>query len=199
MSAEAEVILNIDQFEERIRALTENLPQAMLVAVRKTVASAIRYAILEELSGQRLNRRTGNLQLNVEASPAFDPAVIEGPTSVRGAIGTNLGYGRAHERGFVGTVQVRAHSRRRLGRPLAYKISTRSVSKRAPIAKAARDQGPIQVRAHAMRMNIRARWYLRDAARHVQPELAENGLAAIRFLARTGQIPTLDAIGGQGA
>ena len=195
------VVLTVDELEKRLALMSSQLPAAMLVAMRGAVAYAVRYAVLRQLSGQKLRRRTGTLQRDVEHSPSEAPPRIESASSVVGTIGTSLGYGKAHEQGFHELVAVRSHRRRRLGRILAVDIRTRAASRRARITKAQKAlerSATIFVSGHAMRMNIQARWYLRDSAKAANPELRDGALRSLEFLARTGRLPKLSDIQAAG-
>jgi hypothetical protein len=140
-----------------------------------------------KLLGQVLRRRTGTLIRSIAASPK---AGVASERSVAATFGTNLGYGIAHEEGFQGEVTVREHYRRRLGRPLAYSIATREVSKRGRRgAKERAKAGTILVREHKRRENIRARHYLRRTVREERRRFEEIVTSAFEELARTGSPP----------
>jgi len=184
-----------DDLLKRLGVLTQGHKAALLIAMRAAVAFAVNYAVLHQLSGQKLNRRTGNLQRDVEKSPNEKPPRIEGDLII-GTIGTSLGYGKAHEQGFHGTVPVKAHTRRRLGAVRAIEIRTRRVTKRARVRKSIAAKGPIAVRSHLMRMNVRARWYLRDSARASKGQLNSGASRALEHLARTGRLPRVSDLLG---
>jgi hypothetical protein len=189
--------IDVDEIMERLGALKAKLPEAVLVAVRADVADAVRYAVRDQLSGQKLRRRTGTLQRSVAASPRIEPSRIDSPSRITGVIGTSLGYGKAHEEGFAGTVQVRAHARRKVAvrRSSTGKVTQKSIRR----LKALSGRGNVvYVNAHDMRVNIRAKLYLRDSVRAVEPKLHDYAMRAIAFLGRTGKVPTLSAIRGGG-
>jgi phage gpG-like protein len=76
----------------------------------------------------------------------------------------NVPYAAVHEFGFRGTVQVPAHSRRMtqaFGRPV--------------------DPRQVAVQAHSMRMNIRARPYLRPAIKTTRTFVLDTLRAALQF------------------
>lgn len=115
-----------------VPALFKGMKQAMLLAER-TARSPY-------LSGKALKRVTGRLRASITHSVR-----IEG-TKVVGRIGTNVVYGRVHELGFKGPVQVKAHARnirQAFGKPIPAKT--------------------VRVSAHTRQMNVRARPFLRPA------------------------------------
>ncbi len=205
------VHIDVEEILQRLGALKSGLSQAVLVAVRAGVADAVRYTVLGELRGQVLTSgglsartgrmTTGNLARDVTASPKAEPPRIDSPTLITGTIGTSLGYGKAHEEGFHGDVNVRAHVRR--------KIAIRRNS-RGNVTKKSRErfkkllvgggENYAFVRAHKMRVDIQAKRYLRNAVRHVEPQLRDYAVRSIAILGRTGRVPTLsDVRGGSGA
>jgi hypothetical protein len=184
------VHINVEAIMNRLGAIKAKLPDAMLVAVQAIVADAVRYAVTEELLGQKLHRRSGTLIRDVTASPSVEPPRIDTPSQITGTIGTSLGYGKAHELGFIGTVNVREHTRR--------KVAVRRNSRGMVEAKSRRRLRLLHgsgnyayVRGHKMRMNIRAKYYLRDAVKAVEPKLLDYGLHALKILGRTGNVPKL--------
>lgn len=103
------ITIDIEGMRQRFGVLAEKLPAAVVVAVRSSVLLGVRYVVKMKLTGQALRRRTGTLIRSVTASPRVE-LVLD---NVVGSFGSNLDYARAHELGFHGRVQVRAHSRRR--------------------------------------------------------------------------------------
>jgi phage gpG-like protein len=96
----------------------------------------------DKLSGQVLSRRTGRL------SRSINEKVTQDGTLIKGSVGTNVVYAAAHEYGFQGAVTVREHVQMRtqaFGKPI----------KNGPIA--------VTIRAHAMKMNLPERSFLRSS------------------------------------
>ncbi len=191
------VHIDVDAIMERLGVLKAKLPEAALVAVRANVADAVRYAVLQELSGQRLHRRTGTLQRDVTASPKAEPPRIDSPSLITGTVGTSLGYGKAHELGFQGTVNVRAFTRRKVAvRRNSRGTVTKKTTARLKAALRGGGGNVVYVRAHQMRMNIVAKHYIRDAIKAVEPKLRDYTMRALAILGRTGRIPTLSEVRG---
>ena len=88
------------------------------------------------------------------------PARVEGDT-VAMEIGSNVGYIKAHEYGFKGTVRVRQHHRR--GYKVRRVIARNSFSGLAEKTKA-RDIRGVIVKAHDRRVNIKERRMIRGGA-----------------------------------
>lgn len=114
-------------------------------AVKSSALSLVAYIKQEKLSGQVLNVKTGTLRRSIAAR--FE--TVDG--EVRAYVGTNLKYARIHEYGLKGQVPVKAHQRM------------------MNVAWGRRVKNPhmIDVRAHAMNVNIPARPFM-------APSLAEN-------------------------
>lgn len=95
------------------------------------------------VSAGRLGVRSNRLRPSVRPSAA----VIVG-TTIQSAIGTNVKYAGAHEFGFNGTVQVKAHKRR--------DITQDRYESRGTRGRLVKTQSGIRqtVKAHSMRMNI---------------------------------------------
>ncbi len=60
----------------------------------------------QKTSGQVLRVRTGHLRRSIQSSAR------EGHRSFIGLVGTHVSYGKIHELGYKGPMQVKAHSRR---------------------------------------------------------------------------------------
>lgn len=102
----------------------------------------------EKLSGQVLKNRTGTLRRSINYK------IDESADRVTGRVGTNLKYGLAHEFGFHGAVNVKAHLRmikQAFGKPIAPK--------------------QVMVSAHSRTMNLPERSFLRTALREMIPEI----------------------------
>lgn len=134
--------------------------RARLVAVQQRNGFDIQQHVqTQKLSGQVLNRRTGRLRNSINA------LVQEAPGSVSARVGTGVSYGRIHEYGFQGTLQVPAHTRMQtmaFGHPMQAKL--------------------VEVRAHPMRVNLPERSFLRSSLRDKAPEAIERIRIAVRAL-----------------
>ena len=100
----------------------------------------------EKLSGQVLKVRTGDLRRSF-ALPRFESRGAE----IRAYVGTNVKYARLHEYGFNGAVAVKSHQR----------MMTKA------FGRIVKNPRLITVRAHSMKMNVRARPFM-------APSLKEN-------------------------
>lgn len=101
-----------------------------------------------KLSGQVLKNRTGTLRRSINRR------VTVTPTSVQASVGTNVKYAKVHEYGFKGTVQVREHLRmikQAWGRPI--------------------EEREVSVRAHARKVDLPARSFLRSALRDKRAQI----------------------------
>jgi len=92
-------------------------------------------------------------------------ATVDGIT-VTGSMGSNLRYLKAHEEGYQGTVNVRAHTRRvfRHGTRLkkTFDKETQSITSKRVATKRLVKGMETPVKAHQMKMNLPARWMFRD-------------------------------------
>lgn len=116
---------------EWIRKKPEEMRKSLIPAMEKCMKLAEADSKRSYLSGPRplrLDRRTGRLRSSITTRVG-----VSG-NKIKGDLGTNVVYGRAHEQGFAGTVQVRSHLR----------------------------QGRAVV-AHTRRVNLKARPFLRPA------------------------------------
>lgn len=115
--------------------------------------------VAQQLSGQTLKRRTGNLARSVAQSPR----VVESGTSIVGLAGTALQYGIAHEFGFTGTVSVKQHLRlvkKAFGRPL-------------------KEPKQVTVGAHSRDVKMPAREYLKQTLDALAPTVPDRIGAAV--------------------
>lgn len=99
----------------------------------------------EKLSGQVLNVRSGRLRRSINYR------IEESDTGIDAKVGTNVEYGRVHEFGFKGAVNVKEHMR----------------------------AGKQKVRAHKRRMNLPERSFLRSSLREMQPDIESRIARAI--------------------
>lgn len=116
-----------------------------------------------KLTGQVLHVRTGTLRRSINR------VVTEDETGFYAQVGTNVKYAAIHEYGFTGVVQVRQHSRR------MFEKSAKK-GKRTSI-------GESIVRAHARRVHMPERSFLRSTVREMFPRIQQElKAAALRAL-----------------
>lgn len=138
---------------ERVLAKIENVPSAARGSLRATTQKLAidvqRHVVADKLSGQVLKNRTGTLRRSINQH------VEETDTSVTGIVGADMDrarYARAHEYGFHGTVEVRAHTR----------TITQAFGRKLKSAREA------VISAHTMHMNLPERSYLRSSLRDMR-------------------------------
>lgn len=98
-------VAGAEAVEGRLRQIPEKIQAALEKSMTRGMIELSRYVKEEKLSGQVLKNRTGTLRRKINYR------VTAGPSEVVGSVGTKLAYAAAHEYGFDGTVQVRAHER----------------------------------------------------------------------------------------
>ncbi len=106
---------------ERAQWLLKRFPERLFEALKranaKSSAAVLRVIKSQKLTGQVLNRRTGNLIRSWAVKP---PQRVDGGWD--GGVGSNSEYAAYHEFGFQGNVAVRAHTRKVtqvFGRPVS--------------------------------------------------------------------------------
>ena len=114
-------------------------------AVKSEALGLVAFIKTQKLSDQVLKVRSGALRRSITAR--FDKQGDE----TRAYVGTNLKYARSHEYGFNGTVTVKAHQR----------------MMKTAWGKPVKNPRQIDVRAHAMKMNLKPRPFM-------GPSLEEN-------------------------
>ena len=179
--------LSIKEMLERFAFLGTKLPRCVFVALLVS-SKAMLASVTRKLRGDYLNVRTGRGWQSMQ-----DFARTSGD-KMQAGIDTNVRYMRAHEEGFHGTVQVRAHTAQRRGRILAQDIKSRK-AKRARLTKREIARGAWLVRAHPMKMNLRARHFMRDTIDQQFVPTQDRILKALVIAAETGQIPTPGQLG----
>ena len=178
-----EVSLDLDKILRTFEHLSGDLPAAIFAAMTVSAEAMLADVVRNRMSGQYLGVVTGNARRSMQGF-----ARAQGNT-ISAIIGNPFRYVRAHELGFQGTVQVKAHERRRLGAIKARNIRTRQVTKRGKPTKAQMAAGPIHVRAHDMHMNVRAKYFMRDTVRDAVVPTTDRIKRAVLFLARNGRPP----------
>ena len=132
-----------------LRSYGDKVQTAIVQSVGRSALRLQREVMQNRLSGQVLNVRTGNLRRSIHQR------VTNTGSAVIGEVNTNVRYGKAHEYGFAGTVNVKAslrQVRQAFGRPL-------------------KSPRYIQVRAHSRNVKLPERSFLRTALRDLKPEI----------------------------
>lgn len=132
-----------------LRSYGDKVQTAIVQSVGRSALRLQREVMQNRLSGQVLNVRTGNLRRSIHQR------VTNTGSAVIGEVNTNVRYGKAHEYGFAGTVNVKAslrQVRQAFGRPL-------------------KSPRYVQVRAHSRNVRLPERSFLRTALRDMKPEI----------------------------
>ena len=130
-----------------LRSYGDKVQTAIVQSVGRSALRLQREVMQNRLSGQVLNVRTGNLRRSIHQR------VTNTGSAVIGEVNTNVRYGKAHEYGFAGTVNVKAslrQVRQAFGRPL-------------------KSPRYVQVRAHSRNVRLPERSFLRSALRDMKP------------------------------
>jgi phage gpG-like protein len=128
----------IARFEE----LSPALQTRAVEAITRLSLKLQRDVQTDKLSGQVLKLKTGTLRRSI------DWKVNQANGQITGKVSTNVKYGIAHEFGFSGVVDVKAHLRT-ITQAFGKSITPKTV----------------EVRAHPMKMNLPERSFLRSALR----------------------------------
>lgn len=141
-----------------LRSWSPQVQQAAHAAIGRSVLRLQSHIRRNKLSGQVLGVRTGTLRRSI------DQAVVTASSNrVTGEVGTNLKYGIAHEYGFNGSVNVKAHLRQikqAFGRPLKQPVF-------------------VPVRAYSRHVSLPERSFLRSALKDLQPAIEADLRGAI--------------------
>jgi phage gpG-like protein len=138
------------QLVAKLAAMPERVREALERAVKDLAFELQREVQQAKLSGQVLKVRTGGLRSSINTVFQHSAETIEA------SVGTNIRYGRVHEYGFDGTVEVPAHIRRiseAFGRPIAPTVAS--------------------VRAHSRHLHLPERSFLRSALAEMAPLIEE--------------------------
>nr|DAQ42893.1 MAG TPA: virion morphogenesis protein [Caudoviricetes sp.] len=130
-----------------LRSYGDKVQTAIVQSVGRSALRLQREVMQNRLSGQVLNVRAGNLRRSIHQR------VTNTGSAVIGEVNTNVRYGKAHEYGFTGTVNVKAslrQVRQAFGRPL-------------------KSPRYVQVRAHSRNVRLPERSFLRSALRDMKP------------------------------
>lgn len=117
------------QVERRFLVGGDKVREAIRKEINLLGLEILRGVKANRLTGQSLNVRTGRLKRSINFK------LTEAGEAIQGRVGTNVVYGRVWEKGFKGTVNVKAHQRRT-------------------------KQGSAPVSAHTRNVNLKARPFL---------------------------------------
>lgn len=166
-----EIVVRPKNAAEMFRRFRLGAPKAMLNAGWAVSMQMRSLAVREGFENKNppyLNRRTGNAIRSVQATGTAEQPT---PEVTWAKWGSNLDYVKAHEEGWAGVVQVRAHVRK-----------------------------GHQVRSHPRNVKVRARWMFRDSLNRNAGKPAELADAALDLLLKNRKVPTageiLRAVGG---
>lgn len=132
-----------------LRSWEPKLQSEIRASIGRSVLRMQRHIGQNKLSGQVLNVQTGTLRRSI------DQVVQSDGNAVHGIVNTNVRYGAAHEYGFTGTVNVKAHLRhvrQVFGRPLKHPKY-------------------VQVGSHSRSVKLPERSFLRSALRDMRPQI----------------------------
>jgi len=194
------VKLNMDEMIGRFKFLGKQLAPTIYTAMLVAGQAMLRKGVMEHMSGPKrgsgpglLGRDTGTARRSMIAQTAMDAS------KVGSLIGSPLGYVRAHEEGFDGPVQVRAHTRRIIRLERTSRSGFTKVSKKSAARyKAALRRGGktvAYVRAHDRQVNIAAKHFIRDTVLESVAPTEQRILKALMIAARTGKVPTPGQLG----
>ena len=148
ITGDAEIKAKIDRYPAEVREFLRR-------TVSKLAIDLQRHVVADKLSGQVLKNRTGTLRRSI------NQRVQESGTSLTGIVGADMSearYARAHEYGFHGTVEVRAH--------------LRTITQ--AFGRALKNPREVQVSAHQVNMNLPERSYLRSSLRDMRQTILDS-------------------------
>jgi hypothetical protein len=131
--------VGVDRVQIHVRQMGPKVQRALVLGITRETIDLVGVVKDEKLSGQVLGQRTRRLRNSIHQT------VNQNATRVAGTVGTDVIYGRFWEMGFVGTEQVRAHSRT-INQAFGMPITART----------------ILVAAHARQVNVAPRSFLRS-------------------------------------
>ena len=151
------------EIARRFRALPDGIRSRVTESIGRLILKLQRKVMQEKLSGQVLKVRTGTLRRSI------DQRLVTDNSAVSGVVSTNVKYGKAHEYGSTETVTVKEHVRlvkQAFGKQLKHPVWA-------------------TVKSHAMKQNIKERFFLRSALADMKPEiLAEFDKAVVEGIRR---------------
>lgn len=195
------VTVTLDELQKMIRGVGDKFPEIAERAMTASVQAMVRDVVANRMTGQYLGVVTGTARRSITGR------VKRGASSITASIGSTLKYVRAHEMGYTGPVQVRAHQRRlvELSSGRGGKI-TKASARKYKKAKAAGRKTMSHVRAHTRRVNIRARRFLRDTVMQEagtlpamllsgEPAFSRRLVRAMQIYVEQGRMPSVGDLG----
>lgn len=150
-------VIGDKEVARKLRALPDGVRSRVTDTVGRLTLRLWRSVKDEKLQGQVLKVRTGTLRRSI------DQRLVTDSTSVAGVVSTNVGYGKAHEYGFNGTVTVKEHLRlvkKAWGKDLKHPVWA-------------------TVKAHPVHMKLPERSFLRSALADMKPAIVRDIDAAV--------------------
>lgn len=146
-----------DQFMNVLSAYPTRLLEEMVRAMNR-YTDMLQARVKGKLSDDVLHVRSGTLRRSINKEVR-----IEGNTTVRGVVGTNVQYAAVHEYGFQGSVWIPQHVRR-----ITSTHRTAGTVGKAGFGPMGAKRtkfinGMATVKAHTMKMNIPERSFLRSS------------------------------------
>lgn len=170
-------IIGDDKLLAKLQKVSPNIRSAL----DKTIAQLclkLSARVKAKLSGEVLKNKTGRLRRSINYRMTG-----EGTSNVAGFVGTNVWYGRIHEYGFKGDVNVKAHVRR-----------SKAQMKQAVLGKSGREtakskakwkgQGEVMVGAHVRHVDLPAKSFLRSAYEEMEKDIKVEIEKAVKSAAR---------------
>lgn len=130
---------NTQKLETDLGLTRARLLAALKREIRRVAVDLTAHVKGNKLSGQVLNVQTGRLRRSINYR------VDETETGIDARVGTNVEYGRIHEFGFKGTVNVKEHMRK--------------------------GKETYKVRAHTRRVNLPERSFLRSSLKDMRQDI----------------------------
>lgn len=140
---------NQEQLANDLNVVRANLLSALKTELTKASFDVSAHVKDQKLSGQVLKVKSGRLRRSINAKP-----VRETDTGVEALVGTNVEYARIHEFGFKGSVNVREYMRQ------------------------SKDKFKVRVRAHARKLNLPERSFLRSSLADMRQDI-DSRIAAV--------------------
>lgn len=151
--------IQAEQLMARLHGTQDRLTESLRSAVLRLAITVQNSVKVDKLTGQVLHVRSGELRRSINQQLTQDAK------GITASVGTNVVYARVHEYGYTGTVDVRAHARKL--REASTVVLQKPANGRAfGIYQKRRGEltgGVANVRAHALKMNLPARSFLRSA------------------------------------
>jgi phage gpG-like protein len=110
------------QSARAIAQVQQRITSRLRDAIQRAALDLMSYVKAQKLTGQVLNVRTGRLRRSITQR-----VEVEAGGKIVGLVGTNVSYGRVHELGFKGRVNVRGHTRKVKGKAVPIRAHSRQV------------------------------------------------------------------------